>query len=179
MNIPGITDAPESAINIIRQGKFRTIVEIGVYRSSFCKQVLSQVGDNLDCYWLVDPWNADNCTDSSGGNFTQSQWEDEYINACRMMFAYSCVKVLRMTSVKAARLFDHKSVDLVYIDGSHIPTDVVEDINTWKPKIRNGGIISGHDYGAGWPGVKMAVESCFNINEIRLHLGTVWAVTIN
>ena len=174
-----ISDAPRSVVNIIRERKFRTIVEIGVYRSSFCKQVLGEVGHDLDCYWLVDPWNIDNCTDSSGKDFTGSQWEDEYVNACRMMFDYRCTKVLRMTSIKAARLFDHKSVDLVYIDGSHEFDNVVEDANTWKRKIRNGGIISGHDYGAGWPEVKRAVESCFSLNEIHTHLGTVWSVAIN
>ena len=177
MNI--ISDAPRSIVNIIQKKKFKVIVEIGVYRSSFCKQVLGEVGHDLDCYWLIDPWNIDNCTDSSGSSFTQSQWEDEYVNACRMMFDYRCAKVLRMTSVKAARLFDHKSVDLVYIDGSHEFHDVVEDINTWKRKIRNGGIISGHDYGSGWPEVKSAVESCFNIGKIQTHLGTVWSVVIN
>jgi len=173
-----ISDAPRSVANIIRERKYTSVVEIGVYRSSFCKQVLGEVGDKLNCYWLVDPWDINNCTDSSGKGFTESQWEDEYVNACRMMFVYRCAKVLRMTSVKAARLFDHKSVDIVYIDGSHQFDDVVEDINTWKRKIRNGGIICGHDYGAGWQEVKNAVESCFSINKIQIHLGTVWSVVI-
>ena len=174
-----ISDAPRSVVNIIKERKFRNIVEIGVYRSSFCKQVLSQVGDKLNFYWLVDPWNIDNCTDSAGKDFTQSQWEDEYINACRLMFNYGCVKVLRMTSVKAARLFEHKSVDLVYIDGSHEFLDLTEDITTWMPKIRNGGIMSGHDYGAGWPAVREAVESFFKMRQIRIHKGTVWSVVID
>ena len=173
-----ISEAPRSIIQIITSRKLRSIVEVGVYRSSFCKQVLSVIGEKLSSYWLVDPWGIENCTDSSGGSFSKSQWEDAYFNACRLMFEYDCVKVLRMTSLKSVKLFEHKSVDLVYIDGSHEFVDVCNDIKAWKPKIKNDGVISGHDFGAGWPEVKRAVESCFKSNAIQLHLGTVWSVKI-
>lgn len=173
-----ISDAPKSVVDIIIRKNIKTMVEIGVYRSSFCKQILKTVGDRLDCYWLVDPWDIDHCTDGSGSSFTQDQWENEYINACRLMFDYGCVKVLRMTSVKAASLFAFQSVDLVYIDGSHEYLDLTVDIGKWMPKIKSGGVISGHDYSHGWPNVVMAVDDYFGKGKIQLHRGTVWSVTI-
>lgn len=178
-NILGISDAPRSIVELIVRRNLKTMVEIGVYRQSFCKQVLRTVGDRLDCYWLVDPWSMEHCTDGSGRWFTQDQWENEYINACRLMFTYGCVKILRMTSLKAASLFEYKSIDLVYIDGSHKFEDVIADIEAWIPKISAGGCIAGHDYGNGWPDVVNAVRNKFSRNQIQLHRGTVWSVAIN
>lgn len=174
-----ISEAPRSVVEMIIRKNIKSVVEIGVYRQSFCKQVLKTISDRLDCYWLVDPWCIEHCTDGSGSTYTIDQWENEYINACRLMFNYGCVKILRMTSLKAAGLFGRKSVGLVYIDGSHIPVDVVDDIKAWLPKIKSGGIIAGHDYGAGWPGVVNAVNSQFELRQIQLHGGTVWSVTVN
>jgi hypothetical protein len=172
-----ISDAPKSVINLIIRNNIKSMVEIGVFRSSFCRQILKTVSDRLDCYWLVDPWSKEFCIDGSGSDYTQSQWDDEYVNACRLMHNYDCVKVLRMTSQKAARLFEHKSVDLVYVDGSHKPEDILLDFKSWVPKISKGGIIAGHDYSSGWPDVVKAVDSQFN--RIQLHRGTVWSVRIH
>jgi predicted O-methyltransferase YrrM len=45
-----------------------------------------------------------------------------------------------------AREFKDKSVDMVYIDSWHRVIPATLDIITWLPKIKPGGIISGHDY---------------------------------
>lgn len=50
-------------------------------------------------------------------------------------------------------------VDLVYVDGSHARDDVIEDIQTWLPHIRPGGIMVCHDYDKPiCPGVKPVVD---------------------
>ena len=33
-----------------------------------------------------------------------------------------------------------------------------EDISLWLPKVKRGGILSGHDYEDSWPGVVKAVD---------------------
>lgn len=174
-----ISEAPRSVVEMIIRKGITSVVEIGVFRQSFCKQVLRTISDRLDCYWLIDPWRPEYCTDGSGSDYTIDQWEDEYINSCRLMFDYGCVKILRMTSHKAARLFENMSIGLVYIDGSHKENDVIADIRAWLPKIKKGGIIAGHDYGAGWPDVVNAVKGEFEPSKIQRHLGTVWSVTVN
>lgn len=67
-------------------------------------------------------------------------------------------KDLRMTSVEAAKLFEDKSLDFVFIDASHQYEDVKNDILAWKPKMKNGGILAGHDYTSYWTGVVQAVN---------------------
>lgn len=53
---------------------------------------------------------------------------------------------IRKSSVEASKDFADKSLDAVYIDAEHDEDSVRSDIQTWRPKIKFGGILSGHDY---------------------------------
>lgn len=69
------------------------------------------------------------------------------------------VNPLCIDSSIAARIFDSKSIFAVYIDASHKHEMVMKDIKAWLPKIKDGGIISGHDIDM--TEVKTAVEKFF------------------
>jgi hypothetical protein len=60
---------------------------------------------------------------------------------------------------------------MIFIDAGHTYDAVVVDIK-WALEIGIP-IISGHDYGDAWPGVKRAVDEFFGQDK-RL-LGTLWA----
>ncbi len=49
-------------------------------------------------------------------------------------------------SVQAAHLIQDGFLDFVYIDAAHDERSVTKDITVWYPKVRSGGLISGHDY---------------------------------
>lgn len=49
-------------------------------------------------------------------------------------------------SADTADLYEDKSLDFVFIDASHEYHYVKRDIIKWRPKIKNGGIIAGHDF---------------------------------
>jgi predicted O-methyltransferase YrrM len=55
------------------------------------------------------------------------------------------VKPLVMASRDAARVFSDTACDLVFIDADHSYEAVLEDIALWRPKVRPGGILCGHD----------------------------------
>lgn len=48
--------------------------------------------------------------------------------------------------------------DFLFIDGDHSYEAVKHDIQAWLPFLAPGGIISGHDYGFGFPSVRQAVD---------------------
>ena len=48
-------------------------------------------------------------------------------------------------SIKVANRLKNGTMDLVYIDASHIYKDIKADILAWWPKIKKGGIMCGHD----------------------------------
>ena len=55
------------------------------------------------------------------------------------------VNPIRMDSVLAAGLYQDNSLDFVFIDACHDYEAVKKDIEAWYPKVKGGGIISGHD----------------------------------
>jgi len=72
------------------------------------------------------------------------------------------------TSVRAANLFQAGGVDFCFIDADHSYESVMEDLRTWWPKIRPGGVLAGHDYRqtAEWLlGVTPAVHEFFGVEE--------------
>lgn len=69
------------------------------------------------------------------------------------------VKFLHGTTVETAQLVENNSLDLIFIDAQHTYENVSEDIRHWAPKLRDTGILGGHDlYDRVFPGVRKAVE---------------------
>jgi len=54
--------------------------------------------------------------------------------------------------------FEDESLDVVFIDLTHTYEEVKQDITFWLPKVKKGGILSGHDYEIAWEGVIKAVD---------------------
>jgi len=81
-------------------------------------------------------------------------------------------------SVDAAKEFEDEHFDLVFIDANHTYEFVKEDISAWYPKVRVGGVLAGHDFCNGFPGVQCAVEEYFKpLNKaVSLSHNTVWYV---
>lgn len=53
---------------------------------------------------------------------------------------------IKKPSVEAAKDFEDRSLDAVYIDAEHDEQSVRADIQAWRPKIKFGGYLSGHDF---------------------------------
>lgn len=49
-------------------------------------------------------------------------------------------------SVEASKDFREGELDFVYIDANHSEPYITQDIETWTPLVREGGIVAGHDY---------------------------------
>lgn len=82
------------------------------------------------------------------------------------------VRMLPLPSLTAAAMFTDNSIDFIYIDGSHEYDDLKADILAWGPKVKNGGIIAGDDYGVGvHPDVKRVVDEIF---PSAVKEGVVW-----
>jgi len=55
------------------------------------------------------------------------------------------VITIKEDSIKAAKKIN-KMFDLVFIDADHAPKSIMEDIFSWLPFVKKGGVLSGHDY---------------------------------
>jgi len=77
-----------------------------------------------------------------------------------------------MTSMEAVKDIEDNSLDFVYIDGLHDFDNIMLDLIHWTPKVKAGGIVSGHDYFySPTCQVPMAVDVYTRIhNYFKLHL---------
>lgn len=118
---------------------FKVGVEVGVFRGEFT-EVLVKSG--LYVYG-VDPWLA-----YGGYEYHKLQKEHDKNLAItkKRLEPYSNVTLIRKTSMDALADFADESLDFVYIDGNHRFRYVAEDIMEWSRKVKQGGVICGHDY---------------------------------
>lgn len=54
--------------------------------------------------------------------------------------------IIKKESDIAAKAIKSGSLDFVFIDADHSFNAVSQDIRTWAPKLRRGGLLCGHDY---------------------------------
>lgn len=81
-----------------------------------------------------------------------------------------------LRSADAAAEFDF-CFDMVFIDAGHEYDEVKADILAWLPKVREGGILCGHDYHDDWPGVVDAVSDLLG-TDIKLSGYCIWQITV-
>lgn len=84
------------------------------------------------------------------------------------------LQVFPFDSAQAATGFEDGSLDAVFIDADHRYEYVLKDIQTWLPKVKPGGIISGHDIDE--KGVTEAVVVAFKNQACSM--GRCWYVRV-
>jgi hypothetical protein len=85
------------------------------------------------------------------------------LQACDVL---DIVTVIAAPSTQAADLFG-PYLGFVFIDGDHREESAFQDIKTWWPKIRKGGMLAGHDYDQHWPSVVSAVNKFFGRQDVH------------
>lgn len=120
--------------------KDKTMIEIGSYTGIstelFCRRFEKVIA--------IDPW-----LDGIGEINNQVDMSKVYARFCDRMQKYENLTVLKHFAEDVIDNFENKSIDIFYIDGSHIYDNVKRDIQQCIPKVKTGGFITGHDY---WPG---------------------------
>lgn len=116
-------------------------VEIGVAEGWYSDQIM-QLGQVTEVYG-VDPY-----TPHQGyRDYTrEGTYNKLQAAAHKRLDKYPNYYFLKQFSTKAARQFENKSLDFVYIDGDHSYEAVMDDIKVWLPKLKKGGIMAGDDY---------------------------------
>jgi hypothetical protein len=148
--------------------------EIGVFDGKMSASLLRDLHDLA--LIMVDPWSpASQDYLNSGAKLAATsaqKWEETMQAAMRQTaFANGRRTILRMTSAAAAGQVEPHSLDFVFIDAVHSRKCVLQDLELWEPKIRVGGLISGHDYGnPQTPGVETAVYEFLDKYSIRPEL---------
>ena len=126
---------------------------------------LKQEGGELNC---VDPWFTDFSTHMVPEGKTSRQVFDATMAEHGLEPAIYAEK-----SLEAAPKFEDASLDLVFIDGDH---DMIrEDIKAWLPKLKQGGMLCGHNHQPEMAMVQKVVDELYPHREI---VGTIWSCKV-
>merc|ERR1712176_433839 len=139
------------------EGDKKTLAEIGVDEGNFANEMLSDLTGRtvpVDRYYAIDPWQT---TRGYGDR------RDSFLSAMqRLSVFWPIPRVLQETSDRAASLVADASLHFVFVDALHDFQSVLQDLETWWPKVCPGGILAGHDYAPEkperFPGAVRAVQ---------------------
>lgn len=141
-------------------------VEVGVDRAEWASLFLDR--------WLGHEWwGVDNYDPYPEMNFPR---DADYLTAVARLERHARrAKLIRMSSVEAARLFAPGSLDFIYIDAAHDRASVAADLEAWWPALGEHGVLAGHD----WTdqlihiGVKAAVRAFARGHGLTVYLTSV------
>ena len=121
------------------------VCEVGVQRGEYAKCILETI-PSIEKIYLVDLWEQqENYFDLANISDLAHQ-ECMNITIANIRPWQEKVFLLKGFSTQMAKQIPDNSLDWVYIDARHDYKGCYEDIETFWPKIKVGGIMSGHDY---------------------------------
>jgi predicted O-methyltransferase YrrM len=169
----------ETLYKILRKRNHKYGCEIGVNQGTTTKFLLKKL-PKIERYYTVDPWKTYKMYDGKpfAGTVKGKKSWDQVLNIfLRNTIPYSRkIAIMRMFSTDAVKFFDDEYFDWVYIDANHKYKYIKENLHLWTPKVKVGGLITGHDYEnkkekrRGW-GITKAVNEFVEKNNFDLKLG--------
>jgi predicted O-methyltransferase YrrM len=121
----------------------------------------------------VDPWMNGYDKNDHASNADMAEVEKKYLERTE---SFTNISHIKLSSVEASKQFDDGSIDLVYLDGDHRTEALVADIDAWKPKVRPGGILAGHDINI--ESVHNALKQRFTGVAAKIFTDSSWAIII-
>lgn len=141
----------------------KEIVEVGSFKGRSTHALLSGTDGKVTA---IDNWELN--------------WREDHPHHGETIFKefkenlknFKNLEVLHMNQDVAVHKFEDNSLDLVFLDFTTDKNTLVNTIKSWLPKIKEGGVICGHEYASNWQGVKDAVGEVFG--EPDGVLDTIW-----
>ena len=131
--------------------------------------------NSIDCYCFHEP---------EPGTLPEVELENHrklFINAEKTFLerthTFTNINKIKKKSTIASEDFDDNSLDAVYIDAEHTYDYFLEDVKHWKGKIKDGGILCGHDFSL--PFVREILEKENILNNLETYPDDSWSVIKN
>lgn len=123
-----------------------TGVEVGVLSGDYTELLLKY--SRLSLVIAVDPWkqfHQEEYADGCNADQTVQAQRYEFVRKRLQKFGSRC-QIWRKTSAQACLDIGDQELDFVYIDANHSYQACKNDLILWWPKLKPGGVFSGHDY---------------------------------
>jgi len=119
------------------------VIEIGSWKGMSTSVLAKAIVDWNGKVYAVDHWKGNDGVT----HYMQAQ-TDDILSIFRLNMKnlnLDNVFPMVMSSFDASMVFKDEVADLIFIDADHRYTNIMADLKMWLPKIKKGGIISGHD----------------------------------
>jgi len=120
------------------------IAEIGSWRGMSTSIIARVVKPFNGTVYAIDHWRG-----SEGiVRHKQAQTSDMFSifrHNMEVLGVLDIIHPLVMDSAVAASIFKNNSLDMVFIDADHRYSYIRRDIERWLPKLKQGGVLAGHD----------------------------------
>ena len=152
--IHGWMDREELAWLAEQAAAARKTIEVGCWRGRSTTVMAEATAGTI---WCVDPWTGTQDAPHKPVKrdvlrmFAENLWDH---------IATGRVQVLPARSLVALDVLRYLApFDFVFLDGDHAYDSVAPEIEAFRPLVRPGGVLAGHDYGNDrWPDVTRAVD---------------------
>ncbi len=125
--------------------------ELGVYRGEFSLSILNIIKPKA--LHLIDPWEVGNDKNGVGGYgfipHTAYATNEDYqyvLDIFSDEIKSKKVVIHKKYSYSAIKKFPDKYFDFIYIDACHLYDAVKCDLRDYLPKLKETGLMCGHDY---------------------------------
>ena len=129
-----------------RQGSSTAL--LGLYAKLYNGKVYSYDNYNSDSLGIV-------------GNYLNIR--EIFLKHIKNLQLENYIEQFPISSEEGVKNITDESIDFLFIDGNHLYKNIKEDIELWFPKIKNGGIICGHDC--------ELIANSFQIDTIKASIG--------
>jgi hypothetical protein len=173
-----ITKTRTEYLNAVRgllSSKNPTCIEIGVENGNFSSQILDSL--TPERLYLLDPWQKGYDKNSKTKIYTGELegWSTAYSNEDQKNIIEENLKEkIKANQVILNQGYSYDFVDsykdnyfdFIYIDACHIYESVKADLEMFLPKLKNEGLMCGHDYFnySNFGVIKAVDEFCENFN---------------
>lgn len=142
---------------------YKDIVEVGSFKGLSTHALLSGTEGKVTA---IDNWELN--------------WREDHPHYGETVFKefkenlkeFKNLEIVCANQNNAVGKFKDNSLDMVFLDFTTDKNTLVNAIKSWLPKVKESGIICGHEYSDKWQGVKDAVNEIFG--EPDGVLDTIW-----
>jgi len=182
--IPDSSKATHPMSKVAIENRCEVIAEVGVLAGRTTRDLFREC-PQLKLIHMIDPWltyaelqQADT-TDKKLLNYDQVAWDRtfEKAKAVALENLERC-RVHRKSSFEASFDIPDRSLDMAIIDADHGYRSARLDIIRWTAKVKDGGILAGHDYVPGWQSVMDAVNDTIGADNITKLSRGYWYIQI-
>jgi len=139
------------------------IVEVGAWKGASTSYLAVEAQHKKLRIDVVDTWSGSQ-EHKDMSDIRENSLFGTFIDNLRPVI--NLINPIRTDSVSASKMYADESLDAVFIDADHRYQSVKADILAWMPKVKNGGILAGHDYALVHSGVIHAVDELVEAPEI-------------